>query len=262
LPIFALDKTARKGLYLQKGLWNAKHFQPQPPLIAKIEAKGRKGTTRMTMLEDSREPEPVRGLPYHEPEVREAEENLRVIRELMERSTKYSTFSGLSGILAGAYSIVGCLVTYMFNQRPAYADSFRVPFLITWSAVIALAIGTDYLLMKRRAARVGKRIVSRLGKQMVYAAGPGLGAGALLTLWLVQHSMLSDVYSIWMLCYGIAVCAVGQFSQREVKFLGVAFLLAGALTLLVPPLGLPMMALAFGGFHIVYALVISRKDGW
>ena len=216
----------------------------------------------MTMLEDSREPEPARGLPYHEPEVREAEENLRVIRELMERSTKYSTFSGLSGILAGAYSIAGCLVTHALHQLPTHTDGFRVPFLITWSLVIALAIGTDYLLMKRRAARVGKRIVSRLGKQMVYAAGPGLGTGALLTLWLVQHSLLREVYPVWMLCYGIAVCAVGQFSQREVKFLGVGFLLAGGLTLLVPALGLPMMAVAFGGFHIAYALVISRKDGW
>ena len=216
----------------------------------------------MTMLEEFREPDAPRDLPIRDMNPYEAEENLRVIRELMERSTKYSTFSGLSGILAGAASIVGCLITHSLANRPPESDAFRVPFLITWSLVILFAIGADFLLMKRRAARVGKRIVSRLGKQMVFAAGPGLGMGVLLTFYLFQHNMLTNVYPFWMLSYGIAVCAVGQFSQREVKVLGVAFLLAGALTLLVPSLGLPLMALSFGGFHIVYALLISRKDGW
>ncbi len=216
----------------------------------------------MTMLEEFREPDPPSNMPMRDPDPHEAEENLRVIRELMERSTKYSTFSGPSGVLAGAASIVGCLVTRALSARPPESDSFRIPFLVTWSLVILFAIGADFLLMKRRAARVGKRIVSRLGKQMVFAAGPGLGTGALLTLFLLQHNLLAGVYPLWMLCYGIAVCAVGQFSQREVKALGVSFLLAGALTLLVPGLGLPMMALSFGGFHIVYALIISRKDGW
>lgn len=216
----------------------------------------------MPMLEEWKDPEPGRALPYREPDLREAEENLRVIRELMERSTKYSTFSGLSGILAGAYSIVGCIVTSLLPSPTVNIGAFRTPFLLTWSVVIVCAIVTDALLMKRRAARVGKRIVSRLGKQMIYAAGPGLGTGAMLTVWLVQRDLLTSVYPVWMLCYGIAVCAVGQFSQREVKTLGVGFLLTGALCLLFPGPALPLMALAFGGFHIAYALVISRKDGW
>ena len=113
-----------------------------------------------------------------EPDAREAEENLRVIRALMERSTKFSTFSGMSGICAGLTSIVGCLVTRMLGPDPG---AFPVAFLTLWSAVIVLAVGADYLLMKRRASRVGKHVLSRLGKQMVIASAPGLGAGALGT---------------------------------------------------------------------------------
>lgn len=216
----------------------------------------------MTMLEDFRESEAHHSLTYHAPDPREAEENLRVIREVMERSTKYSTFSGLSGVLAGVASIIGCLVTWTLLYHPPNTDGFRIPFFLTWTVVLLFSITADYLIMKRRAVRVGKRIVSRLGKQMVYAAGPGLGTGALLTLWLLQHDMLTSIYPIWMLCYGIAVCAVGQFSQREVKVLGVAFLLAGAMTMLMPSLGLFMIAVTFGGFHIIYAIVMSRRDGW
>ena len=68
-------------------------------------------------------------------------------------------------------SIVGCLITRMLGRDPG---AFPAQFLMLWSAVIVVAVGTDYLLMKRRAARVGKHVISRLGKQMVIASAPGL----------------------------------------------------------------------------------------
>lgn len=209
----------------------------------------------MTLQHERREPTP-----------REAEENLRVIRELMERSTRYTTFSGYSGVLAGTASITGCIITWLLQQGPSGLYPARVPFLLTWSLVVLFAIGADYLLTKRHAARVGKHILSRLGQQMAFASLPGLGTGALLTLLLVRHHLLNEVYPLWMLCYGIAICAVGLFSQREVKYLGALFLCAGALTLVLiqgqPGWGLPMMALSFGGFHIVWGVLMARRDGW
>ena len=202
-----------------------------------------------------------------EPDAREAEENLRAIRDMMERSTKFSTFSGLSGVMAGTASITGCIVTQSLLQRLAAQSinnrDFKVGFVTVWTMVIIVAIGTDYLLTKRKAAQVGKHIVSRLGKQMFVGAAPGLGTGALLTLFLLQHNLVSAIYATWMLCYGCAVSAVGLFSQREVLYLGAAFLVAGAVTLsIIPTWGLQMMAVTFGGFHIGYGLAISRKDGW
>lgn len=198
-----------------------------------------------------------------EPEVQEARENLRVIRALMERSTKHSTFSGPSGVFAGAVSIAGCFATSVLPRADGDADDYAFRFLLIWVIVIVLAVGADYLLTKRHAARVGKRILSRLGKQMVLAAAPGLCTGALLTLYFLRHHLLADIYPVWMLCYGIAVSAVGLFSQREVSLLGVVFLVAGAVTLLLPPTcGLPAMAATFGGLHIVYGIAVSRKVGW
>ncbi|MCW3052781.1 MAG: hypothetical protein JWN14_1951 [Chthonomonadales bacterium] len=198
---------------------------------------------------------------FQEPDARTAHENLQVIRDLMERSTRYSTFSGLSGVLAGTASIVGCIVTHALTKPTGAVDPMG--FLLTWSLVIVFAIGADYLWMKRRATRVGKRIVSPLGKQMLVASSPGLGAGLLLTLFFLQHGLIAHIYPVWMLCYGSAVAAVGLFSQREVSRLGAAFLLAGAATLFLPiAYGLPVMGIVFGGFHIVYGVVMSRKDGW
>ena len=192
---------------------------------------------------------------------REAQENLRRIRELMERPHQHSTFSGLSGVLAGSASIVGCLFTNRLANRPA-SEQYSAQLGI-WLSVIIFALVADYLLTKRRAATVGKRILSRLGRQMFIAAAPALGTGALLTFYFWKRGLLAEVYPFWMLCYGVAVCAVGLFSRREVLLLGVSFLLLGGLSLfLLPQNGLLMMGLAFGGLHIAYGLMMSRKDGW
>lgn len=199
---------------------------------------------------------------FRDPDALEAKENLRMIRSLMERSTKHSTFSGLSGVLAGLASIVGCLVTRSLNQQHLSHEEYRDPFLTTWLIVILFAISADYLLTKRRAASVGKRVISRLGKQMIIASTPGLGTGILLTGMFLDHEMMANIYPVWMLCYGIAVSAVGLFSQREVTLLGRAFLIAGTVTLAIPHYGLIAMAVSFGGFHIFYGIAMSRKDGW
>jgi hypothetical protein len=202
-------------------------------------------------------------------EALQAQENLRVIRELMERSTKYSTFSGLSGVLAGLISVAGCLIQQLVI--PTVAEASRsYAFILNWSVVVALVVVTDYLLTKRRAPMVGKTIRSRLGKQMVLAAAPGLGMGGLLTLTLLHLGHVEYVYPFWMFAYGVAVSAVGLFSQKEVQRLGWAFLGAGALTLALQTLGpgataqigLAMTALTFGGFHIAYGLIVSRRGGW
>jgi predicted lysophospholipase L1 biosynthesis ABC-type transport system permease subunit len=207
------------------------------------------------------------------PAAEEAQENLRMIRELMERSTKYSTFSGLSGVLVGLIAIAGCAVQAFV--LPRYWPEHPVRgFLINWILVVALALLVDFVLTKRRAPLVGKHIRSRLGKQMILAAAPGLGIGVLTTIVLIPW-LMDFVYPAWMLCYGAAVCAVGIFSQREVRRLGWSFLVTGAVTLLLlrftdlwpyiwerSYLGLGMTALSFGGFHIIYGLVMWRRGGW
>lgn len=190
-----------------------------------------------------------------EPGSAEASENLRIIREVMERSTRHSTFSGLSGILAGTAAIIGAILDYQLHPTPRL-------FLTIWSIVLIFTLGTDYLITKRKAPHVGKHVVSRLGKQMLLASAPGLGMSVLLTWFCWQNQILAQVYALWMLSYGVAVCSVGLFSQPEVSKLGCTFLVIGTITLLFPALGLPAMALSFGGFHIVYGIVMGRKNRW
>lgn len=194
----------------------------------------------------------------------EARENLRVIRQTMERSTKYSTLSGLSGVLIGLVAIAGVVLTHQVIGNVAMRRDLQIAELAAiWTIVLIVAVAIEFVANKRRAAGVGKHVVSSLGAHIVLAALPGFLAAAVLTTFFVMHHLLFSVWGVWMLCYGLAICAVGLFSVKPVSLLGGAFVLAGAVTLLLPPVAqLPMMALTFGGFHILYGVLMARKHGW
>jgi hypothetical protein len=197
----------------------------------------------------------------------EARENLRVIRQTMERSTKYSTLSGLSGVLIGLTAVTGVVISQVSLARAGASHTLdRTDYLHLgpiWLGVLALAVAIEFACNKRRAAEVGKRVASPLGAHILVAALPSFFGAVLLTLFFYLHGLAPFVWGVWMLCYGLAICAVGLFSVRPVSYLGAAFVLAGAVTLLLPaPYHLPMMAVAFGGFHIVYGVLMARKHGW
>jgi len=197
----------------------------------------------------------------------EARDHLRVIRQTMERSTQYSTLSSWSGILIGIVAIIACYITRsILGEHTVAVQTVRnaAPQLAgVWGSALLLAIAIEFLYNKRRAARVGKRVVSRLGAHIILASLPAFLGGAVLTVFFYQHNLVPYILGIWMLCYGLAICAVGLFSVRNVSYLGAAFVIAGAITLLAPvAIHLYMMALTFGGFHIVYGIVMARKHGW
>lgn len=194
----------------------------------------------------------------------EAEEHLRVIRQAMERSTKHSTLSGLSGVLAGCYAVLASVLA-----PTTLSDlTTKALFVAIWGATLGLAVLTDVLLTKRRAARFGKTAFSPLGVHLARAVAPGLVAGAGITLFhLLQPERLGTyLYGMWILCYAVSLLAIGMFSRREVSVMGWAFLGAGLVALVLPySVGIgprALMAVTFGGFHIVYGVRMGLKHGW
>ncbi|WP_309685908.1 hypothetical protein [Armatimonas sp.] len=194
----------------------------------------------------------------------EAEEHLRVIRQAMERSTKHSTLSGLSGVLAGCFAIAAAVLA------PTDLGTLheKLLFVALWSATLVLALLTDVVLTKRRAAKFGKTAFSALGVHLARAVAPGLLAGAGITLFHLMHpeALGTYLYGFWILCYAVALLAIGMFSRREVSIMGWAFLGAGIIALLLPANFIigprALMAVTFGGFHIVYGAWMGLKYGW
>jgi len=198
----------------------------------------------------------------------EAEEHLRVIRQAMERSTKHSTLSGLSGVAVGLIALGGCFLTRWGMREHAGEPLAKIEFVVIWAGVLLLSLIADSLFTKRRAARVGKTAFSPLGRHLWRAAAPGLFAAVVMSMFYATHPGLigNYLYGIWMLCYAVSLLGVGMFSVREVSLLGWTFLAAGALTMLMPAqffIGPQMMmALTFGGLHIAYGVYMGWQYGW
>lgn len=203
--------------------------------------------------------------------VSEAEENLRLIREYMERSKRYSNFAGFSGICGGLYAIAGMLVQRLFvlglpkGQQPT-------GFVVNWLIVIALALGTDYVFTRRRRSVLNKGVLVRLTRHMARAAWPALLVGIVFSVALIASGQQNLLYPYWMLSYGLAISAVAVSAPREVSWLGYSFLGFGAFTLLAQTLssprlaeaqfGLVMFGLTFGVIHIAYGVVVALREGW
>ena len=197
----------------------------------------------------------------------EARENLRLIRQTMERSTKYSTLSGWSGISVGTVALIATWLSVRILNSVHYrliaGQSALANMTSLWCAALVFAIGFDFAWNKRRAKLVGKTLGSRLGVHIVLAALPGFIVGGVLTYFLYQHGLILCTWAVWMLCYGLAISAVGLYSVRPVSLLGASFLIAGAISIAMPVhYQALMMAVSFGGFHIVYGLLMARKYGW
>lgn len=195
----------------------------------------------------SRRPEPV-GIDAH------AADNLRYIRETMERAASFTAVPGWGGVAIGLTAIAAAILA----ARQATPQAW----LATWlgEALLAVAIATVAALRKARAARMP--LLSGPGRKFALSFLPPLLVGALLTAVLFRVGYLAVLPGMWLLLYGTAVVTGGAFSVRVVPVMGLCFMGAGAAALFAPAAwGNWFLAAGFGGLQIVFGLVIARKYG-
>lgn len=183
-----------------------------------------------------------------------AMDNLRYIRETMERSTPFTGISGWGEIAIGATALAASFLA-------ALQSSFNA-WLAVWIAegLIALLIAGWSMDRKARAAQMP--LVSGAGRKVVFSLSPPLIAGALLTIFLIQAGLTNAIPGTWLLLYGTSVITGGMFSVRAVPAMGLCFMVAGAVALFAPPaLANWFMAVGFGGLHLVFGAIIVRRYG-
>lgn len=194
----------------------------------------------------------------------QAKENIRVIREVMERSAHYTNFSGLSGVIAGVFALAGCGVSYLISQRVPQSGQLTW-YAFTWALVFVASISQDFTLAQRKARRRGESAFNQAGLQVIHAVLPGIVVALVLSIKAVMLGRLGYVPAIWALGYGVADCAAGMFSVREVRVFGVAELLTGAVGLFffsTLSTCLYLLGLTFGVYHIIFGVWLTRKYGW
>ena len=181
-------------------------------------------------------------------------ENLRYIRETMERAGSFTAVPGWGGILMGVSAVLTALISSRLPSRDLWFASWL------GEAVLALAIGGWAMAQKAKA--VQSTLLDGPGRKFALGLCPGMIAGAILTLVLYRRGLFGLMPGVWLLLYGVAVVTGGAFSVNVVPIMGMSFMILGSIAL-VSPLAWAnwFMAAGFGGLQIVFGIIIARRYG-
>jgi hypothetical protein len=196
-------------------------------------------------------------------------QDLSFIRRTMEGAASFTDVPGWGLVGAGLVAIV----TAFLAQRQPTPERWLAMWL--GAAAIAAAFGNGMMWHKMRrrvadAGDAGRALLSVPARKFLLSLLPALGAGALLTLALVDvttpgiDARIAErvLPGMWLLLYGLGVTTAGAFSIRAVPLMGLGFITLGAAALFVPALdGDLMMALGFGGLQMAFGLRIARRHG-
>ena len=191
------------------------------------------------------------------------------IKNMMNQSSRFISLSGLSGVLAGIYSLIGAWLAYktiyfdttsMGNYRNLIIsqDSINKLFIIA-SSVLILSIITGIALSVRKAKKTEDKIWNVSSKRLVINFAIPLATGGFFILFLIEKEMLSLVAPLTLLFYGLACVNASKYTLGAVRYLGITMIILGLLSTWFLGYGLLFWALGFGVCHIIYGSMMYFK---
>lgn len=182
-----------------------------------------------------------------------AVDDLRFIRQTMERSVAFTAIPGWGMVAVGATALPAA----WFASR--HAVDLR--WIEIWITEAVLAVSVAMVAIQNKATRSGLPWTSGPGRKVALSFIPPVAAAALLTIPLLRAHLGHTLPGTWLLLYGVGVITGGAFSVSIVPVMGVCFMMVGAAALFLPFLGSWAMAAGFGGLHILFGIWIARRHG-
>jgi hypothetical protein len=181
-------------------------------------------------------------------------DDLRFIRDTMERSAAFTAVSGWGQVLLGFTAIAAAILAA--RQATSFA------WLRVWLGEGLLGAAIGLLACTWKANRRGLPLFSGPARKVALGLAPPLVAGAFLTFLLFRAGFQSAIPAMWLLLYGAGIMTGGSFSVPIVPVMGLCFMLLGGLAVLGPVAwGSWFLAAGFGGLHIIFGLLIARRHG-
>lgn len=194
---------------------------------------------------------------------------LSSIRSLMERSSKFISLSGLSGILAGIYALVGAGIAYKLvygrNAGLAYRDFYINEPLILWqlffiaATVLILSLITGVWLTIRQARKKGENVWNPVSKRLLINMSIPLFTGGFFILILLVRGEYGIIAPSCLIFYGLALIAGSHYTFSDVKWLGFFEIVLGLTAALLPGYGIVFWTIGFSLLHIIYGSVMHFK---
>lgn len=199
---------------------------------------------------------------------------LSTIRGLMERSAKFISISGISGILAGIYALIGAYVGFRTSYGLSEQFSFGKEFLygnvldqgntlfrlsLIAFTVLFLSIGTGILFSLKKAKKQKQKIWNHVSRSMLTAIAIPLLTGGLFVLILLGGGLYDLILPAFLIFYGLALVSGSQYTFKEIKWLGIFEIVLGIVAMQFPGYGYLLWILGFGILHIVYGSIMHFK---
>lgn len=196
---------------------------------------------------------------------------LHDIKQMMERSSRFISLSGLSGIAAGICALVAAVYTwrvygtytdqgYDFGSMAFAPNSeLRLQLLVIGGVTFVLAMSLAFIFTYIRSRKTGVPIWGTTAKRLLWNTAVPLIVGAFVVLRLLDIGLHGLIAPACLLFYGLALLNGSKYTLPEVRWLAYGQLLAGIINLWMIGYGLVFWAFGFGILHILYGAVMWWK---
>jgi hypothetical protein len=183
-----------------------------------------------------------------------AADDLRFIRDAMERGSTFTAVPGVGGVAMGLMGLTGAV----FGASQPTPERWLSVWLIT--AAVAFSVGVVAIV--RKASKAGPRLSGRTTRSFALALCAPIAAGAGITFALWSTGTFTAMPTVWLLLYGAGVLAGGAFSVPAVRIVGAVFMVLGFAAVLTPPAwGNLWLGVGFGAVHLAGGAYIARHHG-
>lgn len=195
-------------------------------------------------------------------------QDISEIKNIMDKSSRFISLSGLSGILAGIYALVGAWLAYktIYVDDTLDGDYSRIVpqpmierlFVIAFAVLIASVI-TGIVMSARKAKKNSDSIWNSSSKRLVMNFSIPLATGGFFILFLIEKEILSLVAPLTLIFYGLACVNASKYTLGDIRYLGITMIVLGLLSTWFLGYGLLFWALGFGVCHIIYGSMMYFK---
>lgn len=201
-------------------------------------------------------------------------ENLQQIRTLMERSSRFISLSGLSGVAAGLIALAGAAVAYaylgvapfdgkyLYISEPGYEKwgmDFYEFFLLDAGLVLLFALAAGVFFTTRKAMQKGQKIWDRVTFRLLFNLLIPLVTGAIFCLALLNYGIVGLIAPTTLVFYGLALINGSKYTLNDIRYLGFTEIALGIIGLFNIGYGLEIWAIGFGLMHILYGAAMWQK---
>lgn len=197
------------------------------------------------------------------------QEDLVHIRSMMERSSRFISLSGLSGVFAGLSALLGGVYVYQLfkangieyfeDNHQLYSTSLITELILTACVILFFALAFGIFFTVRKSKKLNLPIWTSATKNMLFNLAIPLIAGAVFCFALVYHHMFILVAPSTLIFYGLALLNAEKYTYSDIKYLGFSEVVLGSIALFFVGYGLVFWILGFGILHIFYGLLLFKK---